>query len=121
MADLQTSVDLMATFTTSSIRPTKTVFSSTQRVTRVAMTPSQNASQNSNSSYSLTTVAIVLIAVSGAAVGITGIAIPCYLWRKRKNKRFEEFLTFLSIVNWRGLVWELTFLSQYAKSSLLSI
>ena len=109
MADLETSVPRMATFTTSSIRSTKTLFSSTQRVTRVAMTPSQNAS---NPSYSLTTVAIVLIAVSGAAVGITGIAIPCYLYRKRKNKRFEKSLAFLSIVTWRGLVGKLTFLSQ---------
>ncbi|KAL9980681.1 hypothetical protein ACROYT_G009299 [Oculina patagonica] len=96
------SVPQVTSFPTNSIDSTKiatTPSSATKHMTRTASIPvSRNASSQSKASGTLdpssidsnrlSTLMIVVIAVSGGvAAMVIGLAVPCYIWRKRRNRR----------------------------------
>ena len=103
---------------TSSIDSTTVVMSPTRVTAHATITRSQNFSKPSNAPSNrldpdstdtnrLSTLLIVVIAVSGAVTAvITGLAVFCYIGRKRRNKRFQQpFMIFCYLLKWIIDLW----------------
>ena len=94
----------MTTVPTKPILPTTTTTTTTTITTTASTKASQNhlkvpnRSQNQEPSNTdanrLSTLDIVVIAVSGCVLAsvITGVAVPCYIWRKQRHRRFSFFI-----------------------------
>ncbi|XP_078362114.1 uncharacterized protein LOC144646407 isoform X2 [Oculina patagonica] len=101
-AGLQTAASMHTTVPTASI-----VTTSPQNVTSPSRAPGINSPSSTDASR-LSTLVIVVIAVSGGVTAwVIGLAVPCCIWRKRRNKRENNGKGEIELKNPTNDKWEI--------------
>ncbi|XP_078362132.1 uncharacterized protein LOC144646418 [Oculina patagonica] len=73
---------------TSSIDSSTIVISPTQNASKPTKAPGNTRDPNSTDTKGLSTSVIVVIALGGGVTAvIIGLAVPCYIWKRRRDKR----------------------------------
>ena len=89
------STTILMSPTRATTHPTVTGFQSFPKPSKAPVYRSDPSSTDTNR---LSTLVIVVIAVSGVTAVIIALAVPCYIWRKRRNTRLLFTIFQLQII-----------------------